>query len=48
MKFMTFNIRHALGLDERINLERVIEVITRSGADVIALQEVDRYMSRSG
>ncbi|MEX2415426.1 MAG: endonuclease/exonuclease/phosphatase family protein [Paenibacillaceae bacterium] len=45
---MTFNIRHALGLDERIDLERVIAVIAQSYPDVVALQEVDRYMSRSG
>jgi endonuclease/exonuclease/phosphatase family metal-dependent hydrolase len=48
MKLMTFNIRHALGLDERIDLERVIAVIAKSQVDVVALQEVDRYMPRSG
>lgn len=44
---MTFNIRHALGLDERIDLERIIAIIAQSDADVVALQEVDRFMSRS-
>lgn len=48
LKFMTFNIRHALGLDGRIDLERVIATIAESQADVVALQEVDRFMSRSG
>src|SRR5690554_5844498 len=48
MKFMTFNIRHALGLDGQIRLERISDLIAQSGADVISLQEVDRFMSRSG
>jgi len=48
LRFITFNIRHALGLDEQIDLKRVISVIADSYADVVALQEVDRYMSRSG
>lgn len=45
---MTFNIRHAKGLDDRVDLERVIAVIRSVDADVVALQEVDRYQRRSG
>ncbi len=48
LKVMTFNIRHAEGLDGRVSVERVAEVIRASGADVIGLQEVDRRMPRSG
>ncbi len=47
LKFMTFNIRHARGLDERIDLDRILAVIAKSDADVVALQEVDRFMPRS-
>lgn len=44
---MTFNIRHALGLDEQIDLDRIIAVIAQSDADIVALQEIDRFMRRS-
>lgn len=45
---MTFNIRHALGLDDQIDLDRIIAFIAQMNADVVALQEVDRFMQRSG
>lgn len=45
---MTFNIRHARGMDNEVNLRRIAEEIERSGADVIGLQEVDRFLPRSG
>src|SRR5690606_35067416 len=45
---MTYNIRHGLGLDGVINLARIAEDILRSGADIVALQEVDRFNIRSG
>ncbi len=48
LKVMTFNIRHAEGLDGRVSTERIAEVIRSSGADVVGLQEVDRRMPRSG
>lgn len=48
LKVMTFNIRHAEGLDGRVSIERVAEVIRASGADVVGLQEADRRIPRSG
>jgi len=45
---MTFNIRHGQGMDDRVDLGRIAAEIKRSGADIIALQEVDRSLSRSG
>jgi endonuclease/exonuclease/phosphatase family metal-dependent hydrolase len=46
---MTFNIRHGLGLDRRVNLRRVARVIRDARAGVVGLQEVDRhYDARSG
>lgn len=48
LKVMTFNIRHAEGLDGRVSTERIAEVIRASGADVVGLQEVDRRLPRSG
>lgn len=44
----TYNIRHGRGLDDRVDLERIAGVIRNSGADLIALQEVDRFYRRSG
>lgn len=40
---LTFNIRHGLGTDDRLDLERIADVIEEHGADVVALQEVDRH-----
>lgn len=48
LRVLTFNIHHAEGEDGRLDVARVAEVITRSGADVVALQEVDRGAERSG
>jgi endonuclease/exonuclease/phosphatase family metal-dependent hydrolase len=42
---MTFNIHHGVGVDGRLDLDRIAEVIRSSGADVVALQEVDRHFS---
>ncbi len=46
---MTFNIRHGRGTDKKLNLERIARIIKGSGADIIGLNEVDRfYSNRSG
>jgi endonuclease/exonuclease/phosphatase family metal-dependent hydrolase len=43
LKTLTFNIHHGVGVDGRLDLERVARTIEASGADVVGLQEVDRY-----
>jgi endonuclease/exonuclease/phosphatase family metal-dependent hydrolase len=46
---MTFNIRHGLGADRRVDLSRTARVIAAVRPDVVALQEVDRHLdARSG
>jgi len=45
MKLVTYNIQYALGKDGRIDLARIAETVR--GADIIALQEVDRHMPRA-
>jgi endonuclease/exonuclease/phosphatase family metal-dependent hydrolase len=45
---MTFNIRHGVDGDGNESLNSIIEEIKNSDAQIIALQEVDRYMPRSG
>ena len=46
MKIVTYNIQYGRGRDHRYDLDRIAGAV--SGADVIALQEVERFWSRSG
>ncbi|MFK7691877.1 endonuclease/exonuclease/phosphatase family protein [Paenibacillus sp. HJGM_3] len=49
MKVMSYQINNGIGTDGRLDLDRIADVIERSGAEVIALQGVDRhYSARSG
>lgn len=43
VKVLTYNIAHGVGHDGRLDLDRIAGVIRRSGADVVALQEVDKH-----
>src|SRR3954451_21449847 len=42
LKFASYNIRKAVGLDWRRRPARVLGVLNEIGADIVALQEVDR------
>lgn len=44
----TFNIHHGRGRDGRVDLQRTAAVIAEMDPDLIALQELDVYMDRSG
>jgi endonuclease/exonuclease/phosphatase family metal-dependent hydrolase len=44
---MTFNIHHGKGIDGKTSLKRIIAEISKAEAEIIALQEVDRFQSRS-
>ena len=46
MKCVTYNIQYSKGRDGVCDLNRIIDEI--SGADIIALQEVERFWPRSG
>lgn len=48
VRVMTYNIHHAEDTNGQLNLGRIAAVIRESRADVIALQEVDRHVPRSG
>ena len=48
LSVMTYNIRHGRGRDGRVDLDRICAVIQEGRPDLIALQEVDRGMTRSG
>jgi endonuclease/exonuclease/phosphatase family metal-dependent hydrolase len=45
---LTYNIRHCRGTDGRVAPERVAAVIAATGADIVALQEVDVGRARTG
>jgi endonuclease/exonuclease/phosphatase family metal-dependent hydrolase len=46
-RIMTYNIHHGEGLDGKVDLLRIAEVIKREGADIVALQEVDKGVERT-
>jgi endonuclease/exonuclease/phosphatase family metal-dependent hydrolase len=46
MLLVTYNIQYGLGKDRRYDLSRIAAEV--ESADIIALQEVDRYWQRSG
>jgi endonuclease/exonuclease/phosphatase family metal-dependent hydrolase len=46
LKIVTYNIQFGRGRDGKVNLDRIVAAL--DGADIIALQEVDRYWPRSG
>lgn len=46
MKFASYNIQYGTGKDGRVDIDRIAAEI--EGADVVALQEVDRFWERSG
>lgn len=48
VRVMTFNIRHGRGMDNEINLSRIAQVIKDAGAELVALNEVDKRTRRSG
>ncbi|MFC5987637.1 endonuclease/exonuclease/phosphatase family protein [Marinicrinis lubricantis] len=48
LKVVTYNIHHGRGLDDQVDIRRIAEELREEGADIIGLQEVDRYNIRSG
>lgn len=48
LRVATFNIRHGLGMDGRLDLARSAAVVTALDCDVVAVQEVDVRCARSG
>ncbi|MBA3394867.1 MAG: endonuclease/exonuclease/phosphatase family protein [Deltaproteobacteria bacterium] len=48
LRIMTYNIRSGRGLDNRVDLDRIADVIGAFEPDIVALQEVDVGRARSG
>lgn len=47
-RVVSYNIRHGEGADERLDLERTAAVLRRLDPDIVALQEVDERVERTG
>ena len=46
-RFLSFNIRHARGMDEVVDYERIINIIRAFDPDFVALQELDSVNTRT-
>jgi len=47
LRVMTYNIRHAEGMDKEVDVDRVAAVIQATRPDIVCLQEVDRNLPRT-
>lgn len=48
VRIAAYNVKHGLGMDSVIDLQRIADVLREFDADVITLQEIDRGVTRSG
>jgi endonuclease/exonuclease/phosphatase family metal-dependent hydrolase len=48
MRVATFNVHHCEGRDGIVDVGRIARVIARTGAEVVALQELDLALERTG
>jgi endonuclease/exonuclease/phosphatase family metal-dependent hydrolase len=47
-RVMSYNIQHGRGMDGQVDLQRIADVIQGENPDLVALQEVDRGVQRTG
>jgi endonuclease/exonuclease/phosphatase family metal-dependent hydrolase len=47
IRVMTFNIHVGVGMDKKLDLQRIADVINRERPDLVGLQEVDRGVTRT-
>jgi endonuclease/exonuclease/phosphatase family metal-dependent hydrolase len=48
LNVMSYNIHVGIGMDKKLDLARIAEVIKQSRAEIVGLQEVDRGVERTG
>lgn len=48
LKILTYNVHSCVGTDRKIDPHRIAEVVAETGADIIALQELDVGRKRTG
>jgi endonuclease/exonuclease/phosphatase family metal-dependent hydrolase len=46
-RVMSYNIHHGEGMDGKVDLQRIADLIQAEGADLVALQEVDKGTQRT-
>ena len=47
LRIMTYNIHVGVGMDKKLDLKRIADVINRENPDLVGLQEVDRGVKRT-
>lgn len=47
LRVMTYNIHVGVGMDKKLDLQRIADVINRERPDLVGLQEVDRHVKRT-
>lgn len=47
LRVLSYNIHHGAGMDGKLDLERIAQVIKDTNADLVALQEVDKGVKRT-
>lgn len=47
LRIMSYNVRHGVGMDEKLDLKRTADVIAGNNPDIVAVQEVDSATQRS-
>ena len=47
IKILTYNIKNCIGMDGKVNYQRVADIIKRVNPDIVALQELDSATQRS-
>src|SRR5688500_16132625 len=47
LRVMTYNIHVGVGMDKKLDLQRIADVINRQRPDLVGLQEVDRGVGRT-
>ena len=48
LRVMSYNIHHGEGMDGKIDIMRIAQVLLKENPDLVALQEVDKNCARSG
>src|SRR4029453_2287313 len=47
IRIMTYNIHVGVGMDKKLDLQRIADVINKEKPDLVGLQEVDRGVERT-
>lgn len=48
IRVMSYNIRNGIGMDGKMDFQRIADVIGKASPDIVALQEIDSMTNRSG